>query len=424
MRIAASTIDITPTSPTVLGGYMGGVSSSSVSERLEANLVVLRNDAESDPIVIISLDLLYPGRILRSALEAALPELKPDQLFLTASHTHQAPMTDDTKLDLGIPDFRYIDTLAVSLTREIGRMIYPGQSQDGICFTATVDARHSINRRLKKRFALSRRVSGRQVIGRLSLLFNAYVMAPNEGGPTDELLTMLIARSASGQAQFVIWNYACHPVSFPDISQIGAHFPHHVRDVLRASLDVSELPVLFLQGFSGNTRPSASVDKSKGLRSWTRRCLLGARFCNMTWVGYTSWAKDLGALVATGCAEASCLEDSKVMSRRCVSPASSFVHDAMEPDVSFHAIRFGPDLAIVGASAEVVAEYAPVVRAMTGSSHVMCVGCMDHPFGYAPTSRILHEGGYEGGGYCEVFGLASVEGNIQEEMLQGFKSVL
>ena len=402
---------------------MGGVPASGVSERLEANFVVLRDDADSDPIVIISVDLLYPGRVLRAALESALPELRPDQIFLTSSHTHQAPMTDDTKPALGSPNSEYMRILAVNLSKEVKRVIDSDSTQVGIVSTRTLTATHSINRRLKKRWDFSRRPRCPWVAVRLGLAREFYVMAPNPVGVTDELVTTLISRSPTGQAQFVIWNYACHPVSFPDKNRVAAHFPHYVRDVLRASLGVEDLPVLFLQGFSGNTRPSASIDHGAGWRSKVRAWLFGPYFVNMSWSAYSSWATELGELVETGCATSTRLEDVGLLSRRSVFPSSLFVEGAAEADVSFHAIRFGPAFAIVGVSAEVVAEFAPTVRAMTGSQQVMCVGCLDHPFGYAPTNAILREGGYEGGDYCELFGLGPLVSGVEEEMIKGFKSV-
>jgi hypothetical protein len=424
VKIAASTVDITPTHPVVTGGYLDGTPLSEVAERLEANLVVLRGDSGSEPMVIISLDLLYPGRILRSALESALPELRPDQIFLAATHTHQAPMTDDTKALLGAPDDKYLDMLVLTLSRELRRLLLSDETQIGELATASVLARHSINRRFRRRVTVWPRSSSRSWAPPVRLVFNYYLLAPNPGGVTDELITVVISRTPAGRAQFVIWNYACHPVAFPDKDKVAADYPHHVRDILRTTLGVPDLPVLFLQGFSGNTRPSASVSKTSGLGSWARRMLFGPSFTKMTWDAYTAWAKELGELVAQGCAHALPLDDTAVSSRRSLSATSLFVAGAPEPVVSFHSIRFGSELSIVGASAELVAEFAPKVRAMAGSNQVMCVGCLDHPFGYAPTCRILVEGGYEGGDYCPMFSLGPLAENVEEEMLQGFKAVL
>lgn len=424
MKIAASTVDITPTHPVVTGGYLDRPPLSEVAERLEANLVVLRGDSGSEPMVIISLDLLYPGRILRSALESALPELRPEQIFLAATHTHQAPMTDDTKVLLGDPDDKYMDLLALDLSRELRRLLLSEETQIGEFSTAGVSARHSINRRFRRRVTLARRSPSHWWGPPVRLAFNSYLLAPNPHGVTDELITVLISRSPAGRAQFVIWNYACHPVGFPDKDKVAADYPHDVRDILRTTLGVADLPVLFLQGFSGNTRPSASVSKTSGLSEWTRRMLFGPCFTTMTWNAHTTWARELGELVADGCAHALPLDEPVVSSRRSLIATSSVVAGAPEPWVSFHSIRFGSEFSIVGASAELVAEFSPMIRAMAGSEQVMCVGCLDHPFGYAPTSRIRAQGGYEGGDYCSMFSLGPLAENVEEEMLQGFRAVL
>jgi hypothetical protein len=424
VKIAASTVDITPTHPVLTGGYLDRPPLSEVAEKLEANLVVLRGDSGSEPMVIISLDLLYPGRILRSALESALPELRPDQIFLAATHTHQAPMTDDTKVLLGAPDDKYMDTLVLGLSRELRRLLHSEETQIGELSTADLSAKHSINRRFRSRVTLARRSPSHWWGPPVRLVFNSYLMAPNPHGVTDELITVLVSRSPAGCAQFVIWNYACHPVGFPDKSKVAADYPHDVRDIVRTTLGVADLPVLFLQGFSGNTRPSASVSKTSGLSSWTRRMMFGPRFTTMTWNAYTTWAKELGELVADGCANSRPLDRVVVSSRRSLIPASSVVAGASEPSISFHSIRFGPAFTVVGASAELVAEFSQKIRAMAGSEQVMCVGCLDHPFGYAPTRRIRAEGGYEGGGYCPMFNLGPLADDVEEEMLQGFRSVL
>jgi len=395
-----------------------------VAERLEANLVVLRSDLGSEPVVIISLDLLYPGRILRSALESALPELRPDQIFLAASHTHQAPMTDDTKVMLGAPDDRYMDMLVLGLSRELRRLLLSEEAQIGAFSTGSVSAEHSINRRLRRRVTLARRLPSHWWGPPVRLVFNSYLFAPNPRGLTDELITVLLSRSPAGRAQFVIWNYACHPVGFPDKDKVAADFPHHVRDILRATLGVADLPVLFLQGFSGNTRPSASASGSSGLSTRIRRMMFGPGFTAMTLDAYSTWATELGELVAQGCRHSRPLADMALSSRRNLSATSSFVEGAADPEVSFHSIRFGSELSIVGASAELVAEFASPVRAMAGTRQVMCVGCLDHSFGYVPTRRMQDEGGYEGGDYCSMFSLGPLAENIEEETLQGFRAVL
>lgn len=62
------------------------------------------------------------------------------------------------------------------------------------------------------------------------------------------------------------------------------------------------------------------------------------------------------------------------------------------------------DLALLGVSAEPVSGYAHALIAERGGT-VVPVGCIDDVSGYAPTSRVLREGGYEGAAFAAHFGL-------------------
>ena len=52
----------------------------------------------------------------------------------------------------------------------------------------------------------------------------------------------------------MLWNFACHPVMYHSPMNVSAHFPGDVRKELREIL--SDIPVVFLQGFSGDIRPN------------------------------------------------------------------------------------------------------------------------------------------------------------------------
>jgi hypothetical protein len=409
MRIQSKSVDITPIGPTSLGGYLGTNRSGAVRELLEANLLALK-DSNDEVTLIVSLDLLYPGRIVRSALTDAAPSLRDDQLFLAASHTHSAPMTDDTKPTIGYADPEYLEFLCDKLTSATRSMLESPHWVDGSVRAGSTEAHHSINRRSKRGI----------VVSPPAIRLNQYVMAPNAYGATDETVTAMLLVSAGGKPAAIVWNYACHPVSYPESREVAAHFPHVVREVLRAKFSMPGLPVLFLQGFSGNTRPSSSVRVPNNL---FERALRRKRFGVMSHELYMSWAGSLASFVASACESAQPSRGNRINSARSVLSSRSLVLGGNERPVSFHSLGFGPDISIVGVSAEVVAEYAPIVRKMAQTTNVMCVGCIDDTFGYAPTSKIAAEGGYEGGGFCEPFGLGGLSDDLEARMMAGFGSV-
>jgi hypothetical protein len=249
-------------------------------------------------------------------------------------------------------------------------------------------------------------------------------LAPNPAGSRDETITLLLARDSDGVPLFVLWNYACHPVAFPEPRMVAAHFPHVVRDRLREEWHLPALPVLFLQGFSGDTRPSASgLPQSSKQR--VRDLLVGARFHDMSWRSYRSWTRSLADLVVEATSQASLVETRSLVTSRTVRAASDFViaEHTLEP-VSFHGLRVGADLALVGVSAEVVSDYARILREEHPGVRLMLGGCLDHPFGYVPTGVMLAEGGYEASGYCSFFGVRTVRKDVQESLLEGLSGVL
>lgn len=408
MKAWATSLDITPSVPVTLAASGTPLrQATAVAEPLEATIVALHQDGGREPVVLVGVDLLYAGRQLRAAVERALPQVPAANIVLAASHTHRGPMTDDTKVGLGKLDDDYVEGLVQHLHTQLSDISERPWRQVELAARETVCAL-GVNRRRFRRVVLQRHPR-----------FNEMTQTPNPGGPTDDTLSVLVGRDASGAPSFVVWSYACHPVAHPRRDAVSAHFPHVVRSTLRELYGNPGLPVLFLQGFSGDVRPSASAPgRLKGLRAR----LEGPRFLDMSSTGYDEWTRALGA-VAVGAVEAARPVHGGVTTRRTEHPTSRFVSGATEPTVSFQSVRLG-GLCIVGASAEVVSEYAAPVRAMAGSEVTMTVGCLDHPFGYAPTAAMLDEGGYEAGGFCRAFGLRAVAPNVEGAMMAGFASVL
>ena len=411
MEFAHATLEITPAGSVTLAGTTRRVLSSGIAEPLEANIVAIRTAPGEIPILIVTLDLLYPGRMIRNLIERSFPDIPPHNILLAASHTHRGPMTDDTKPLLGSVDLHYVNQIGAALAGT--QMVVSGMHwKPGVLTAGQAQAEGGINRRLRKRLVIAR-----------SPRLNAVVNAPNPGGYKDETVNVLIGEATDGHPLFVLWSYACHPVGFPARDQIAAHFPYVVREKLRELYNDTELTVGFLQGFSGNIRPSETATPS-GFSRRVRRILTGPIFSDMSWASYGSWSSRLASTVNAAVASANTVIIDDITAKRVLLDGRLFVNGAGDSVVTFQAIKFSSVLYLVGVSAEVVSEYVPMVQAMVPDAVVICVGCLDHTFGYAPTRSIIQEGGYEAGGYCGAFSLESVNPQIQEEMRRGFDSVL
>jgi neutral ceramidase len=360
---------------------------------------------------MISMDLLYPGRLIREGVERAVSDVfKPAEIFLAASHTHSAPAVDVDKPRLGAVDSSYVDEVVMAIERCV-RDAVVGQIDATDVAVCSTYASSAINRRLPRFFRL----------GRTRLRWREFDIGPNPHGPSNETVTALVLGPSSAPLA-VVWNYACHPTSAPRADAISAHFPGVVRDRVRKLYGLPKLPVLYLQGFSGDLRPP-SVERITTLRTLLRRLLLGPRFGPFSSEQYEVWVSDLATKVEGALTGPNVRLDGGLRVARAALPTEHFVVGARsDATTNFHAVSIGT-VVLVGVSAEVVTEYSQRLQSCFPGYQAIGVGCIDETFGYAPTRSMLGTGGYEDDVYCAYFGLHEVAPGIELAMMRGFQEV-
>lgn len=376
-----------------------------VESNLEANALVLWGPNNDPPLLIVTLDLLYPGTKIRSAIERAAAPLPGERIVVAASHTHRGPMTDETKPALGKVDACYMERLASQLEALV-REVMSCQPKRLTITVGDAEAHHSINRRLRKKFVVARKPRVNEVVN-----------APNPAGPTDERVTVVMFWEQKGVPLAALWNYACHPVGGPARNAISSHFPGEVRGDLRTKWNNGRLPVLYFQGFSGNTRPSSTA-RVHSLKRRLRQIVSGRLFEDMTREAYRTWNQELSKVVIQAINSAQDLRPAQISTKRSVIAGTRFAYSKSEIDgVSFARIDFGHDLTIITASGEPVVEYTEILRPFLDAKRVIFVGCTDQVIGYLPTAHIQAEGGYEGGKFCRSFSLDGLTPNIEASVI-------
>lgn len=409
LLVSALSVDITPQQSCPLAGFAARPSPfRGVADRLEASVAVIRDG--SSQVVLVAVDALYVGALRAMVLERVKAKLGRAELFMAASHTHFAPATDPALPGLGDVDPVYLDMAADITARGIDACLRATPVPAELAW-ATRPTRQAINRR-RMNWRLRRRPVPR--------LERAMELAPNRRGPTDGLLRALVARSKEdAKVLAVLWNFACHPVAFPRRDMVSAEFPGVVRAALRASFG-AELPVLFLQGFAGNQRPNIVES------SWFHAALGLERFNRPDEAKWQAWAGELAAEVGSLVAQARDLVDGSLSTGRVALSLNGVVESAArERSVSFHRVAFGRDVAIVGISAEPIAEWAPLLTQRVGAKLVMPVGYIDEVYGYWPTNQVIGEGGYEAGQFFPSFSLTGrFASDVEAPFLQGLERVL
>lgn len=408
--ISSGSVDITPRRPLMLGGFNKRTAPfTSVASRLEANVLLIKGASSS--VVIVSTDLLYPGETLRAELiqNLGLGD-RSEELFLCASHTHSAPMTAPSIPHLGIANDQYVHFVATQITTLIKSIEEKGELC--LCTYHVGSADHSMNRRLvRPRLTRSgfARSSG---------------FGPNPDGDRDESVHILKFSKSSGEPSAVIWNYACHPTDFPESLQVSAEYPGIVRERLRSQL--GDIPVLFLQGFSGDVRPPFS-GRSAGIAGFARRVLVGPQFRQPLRREWEEWSNSLAESVASfALSSGRTLQIDSLMLKRIEVPENEFAAGGTgNKSLVWHLIDCGA-FRIVGINAEPVVKYRRLLEeSFSGGEPLLTVGCLDQPVCYLPSDNMIPEQGYEVEGFRSLFDFsARFQDRLQDAVIRRLREAL
>jgi len=387
----------------MLQGYVGRSSTfSRVADPVEINAIRLAQGGRT--AIIYSADVLFLNGDIGLRVEELVRRRLPRSetlVFGAATHTHCGPSVDSNKPRLGKPSPEYLlwfeDRCGSSMEALIADAGEPCRMRIRSC-----TAPYNVNRR-RRGWRLSRR----------SLLRRATNIAPNPAGPKDDILRIVSIETAERRPIAVLWNFACHPAMFPLTDCVSADFPGVVRAAFRSLLGMPALPVVYLQGFSGDVLPTM-LGKVRGFRQFALRALNGAVFGEISLAEYRRWS---GALAQAACR---CLEnqqgemvDPRLQFRSIGVPLHDLIDGGSEGSLSAQWLQLAENLHVVGVSAEVVAAYGLRLKELLPDSHVVPVGCVGSTFGYLPTRSMLSEGGYE---VDEFFPHFSLQGRFKESL--------
>lgn len=402
LRAAAGVVDITPDKPVPLAGWGTRTGDfTAVADPLEAAVLVVRWGGET--VAIASVDSLYVTSTLHERLAAVMVERGIDgsHLLVGATHTHFAPALDATKPGLGRTDPAYVERITGALAELLAEQL-DAEAQPAALRYRRGTAAHAVNRR-RQGWTVSRHGPKRTL-----------AMLPNFDGQRDDAVHVLSVDDEHGSPIAILWNTACHPVSFPHSAQVSAEFPGVARRRLRARFRRHEVPTLFLQGFAGDLRPrELTRPRGGGLRNqvacWVSRVTNGLVFGRFRAPEWFAWATSLAETVVDLTAEPMEALAPDLAFDRARLPLSEVLDDggsAATDGLSLQAVRVAPHLVGVGVGAEPVAAYSEVARAAFAPAAVIPIGCVGQVLGYLPSSRTLREGGYEAEGSLSWMGVS------------------
>jgi hypothetical protein len=235
--------------------------------------------------------------------------------------------------------------------------------------------------------------------------------AINADGPVDHTVPVLAIERPNGRLAGLLFGYACHNTTLP-ASFVSYHGDY--AGVAQAELERRHpgVTALFVQGCGADANPAPrgtlelAERHGRELADAADRAIDGA-------VEVTGRLRTAFATVSLAYAPAPDanawrrrLEDENVYVRR----HAQMMLDVIARDgrtlaaetAPLHVLRLGP-LALVALGGEVVVDYALAIKRKYGGG-TWVAGYTDSVFGYLPSTRILREGGYEGGDAMLYFG--------------------
>ena len=399
ITVASSVVAINPEVATVLGCGPKNPIVPTASEKLEANIVLL-GDSTGNKVLVVSVDALYIGPGLRTHLESVLsPSLKPHEIFVAATHTHNAPQLDDTKPKLGLPVPQHFHQVAFRIAEAAKELL--GQAPCEVrVFSRRYRVKSVVRRRWRRPVTISRAGIG---------FFDIQALRnPRTGKITSEVIEFV---DQDKNLMALVWIMPCHPTSFPDPRTISPHFIGEVRQRIRAKSGSEEIPVVFLQGASGDIRPPAYRAARFDFSEHLRRVLRGKIFDSFSESQYRQWVEKVFREFDSGRA----MQNWKATSSETALVGSSHFTMRLNEAYDFeysnprfftcHVLQIA-GLKIIGVSAEPTWKMRQSL--LQARPQTTLVGCIDDTFGYLPTPREFETGGYEASGFLSSFSLESV----------------
>lgn len=379
---------------------------------IEVNTLVLKQQDEI--VCLVAIDTLYASTNVRDAVLRMLPAnsgLKPENLILVASHSHNAPILDDTKpyLCKCNPAFKDNATNAIAET-----IVLALSKMEAVSVHFGYDANNlAINRR-------------GLTWGRTGVIpVRKFKMIPNPTGPVDHLLRSWQLRNASGHHVAFVWNFGCHPVAYPKANAIHPDYIGDVRTALRKKIG-KDLPVVFLPGFLGNIRP-ALFGKPTNLKDLFYFAAHGQIFKKPTIAGYKEWCQKLSDSLQKAIDNSQELTVEGLKLSKTTVALKTLLKSPLPGSLELFALSgFGKQIFMM-ASAEVLVEYESLLKPhleLTDET-IVPIGCVNSVFGYLPVDKQLKEGGYEVDLFMPWFSLGGNEfyDHIEHEVLDPWVAI-
>ncbi len=396
--------DITPPAGAPLWGYGDRTGpATGTLDPLHAKAVVFRAADQAAAVVMLDLGRA-PTQTVRRRIAERVRAAHVDYVFLSATHTHHAPVMEMEDADYILP----IEDKIVEAIVEASATAKPARLGTG---RTQIDIGH--NRRIVKD-------------GKCQMLWRNEAHTPTS--PVDKEAIVLRLDGVDGAPIATIVNYACHPVIMgPTNLEYSADY---VGEMCRLVEDETQAPCLFLQGGCGDINPyydKTAIDDGavSAMRKAGETC---AKAVLALWPDIETKAPEKAAVAYSE-------QDVHVGSRwdlRDLEQQQIYAeaHGGLSGFFSFYLQKAKPDLAVplsmvvlnneivlVGVPGEFFTYSQQVLKAGSPLDNTLLCGYVNDWHAYFPPLRDAVAGGY-GGTMASYVGLGAADKVLTEGLIE------
>lgn len=255
----SASVDITPPRPVALEGQFPTRIAEKVETPLSVTVLIIESRQENkilDQAIMVSCDLAsiptFVLNLVRDRIRKEVPEVPPEKIFLSATHTHTAPVLTEGKYTIpeeGVMTVREYVTLLVDHIvegiKEARRRRQPAQMGYGLGYAVVGRNRRAVY------------ADGRAVMYGATDLPDFRTIE----GPEDPGVEIMFFSDLSGKPFCMAINVACPSQEVEGRSTVHADFWHLVREDLRSHLGKS-LDILCWCGAAGDQSPHLMYRKA------------------------------------------------------------------------------------------------------------------------------------------------------------------
>ena len=415
-KAGLANVSITPRGPLWMAGYASRTKpSEGVIQELYAKALALEDHAGKRAVLVTSDLLGFPAVVSHNIAERVEKQhhLTRDRLLLSSSHTHGGPVVDKM-LGLMYP---------MNSQQWAGVEAYTSELEDKIVELVGASLKSLRTARLRfghgeASFAMNRRQRTNEEM----------VIGVNKEGPVDHDVPVLRVDDKHGKLRAVVFGYACHCTTGRDFDQFHGDYAGFAQAWLENHHPGATALFIAGCGADANPYPRGTIELARQhgeeLAAAVEKVLV-RELPSVRGPLKTAY-EEFPVAFATppGREELQAQLKSKDVYHRNWAEAMLQIldRDGHLPTAYPYPLevwQFGQDLALIALAGEVVVDYDLRLKKELGAEKLWVVAYCNDVFAYIPSSRVLQEGGYEGGGAMVYYGQPGPFAPTVEEMIIG-----